>query len=419
MKKTFNEWLTEKGLDLNTVEVQKQAELLGEFNAEISKAIDEAIDTKIDKSEIDALKLELAETMTKANAVNVQILKDQGAALLTLQKQLAEDPSSDTLLKEVLEHKDALIKAVKENSALDFTVKANFLRASVGASTQSMRLESIGQLAHRSLRMYDLFNKVPVGTGSNGVIRYADWTQATVVRAAASVAEGATFPESTATFTEYSLSLEKIGDTIPMSEESLFDIPRFTRELENFLQVNVALVEDTQLLVGSGAANQMKGAYTSAGTYTPVASGIVDASIYDLLVKTSEDMMKDANSKYSANHAILNIVDINRMKLKKDGNNNYMMPPFVTDSGMKVDNMTIIESNAMVANTCMVMDSRFGTIYEVEGFSITAGHVANQFKEDLVTLKAKKREALLIRSADLGGFKKVVDIDAALVLLAT
>jgi hypothetical protein len=107
------------------------------------------------------------------------------------------------------------------------------------------------------------------------------------------------------------------------------------------------------------------------------------------------------------------------MKLKKDGNNNYIMPPFVTDLGMKVDNMTIVESNAMVANTCMVMDSRFGTIYEVEGFSITAGHVANQFKEDLVTLKAKKREALLIRSADLGGFKKVVDIDAALVLLAT
>lgn len=419
MKKTFKEWLAEKGENLEGMELDAQMKLMEQYNIEISKAIDEAIEAKASKEDIGALKTEFSDLLIKQNNTNAEILKKQGKALVDLQKSLAKNPQEKGLLDQVKEEKEALENAVKLHKSHDFVVKADFLRAGVTNSTQALRLDSIGQLAHRALRMRDLFNVVPVGEGSNGVIRYADWDSASITRAAASVAEGAAFPESTAVFEEYTISLEKIGDTIPISEESLYDIPRFARELEMFLEINVALVEDTQLLVGTGASNQLTGAYTSAGTYTAAASGITDASIYDLLVKAAEDMMAGANSKYSANVAVMNIVDINKMKLKKDANNNYIMPPFVTESGQMVDGMRIVESNAMVANTLLVMDSRFGTIYEVEGYNVTTGHVADQFKEDLVTLKAKKREALLIREADKGGFKKVTSISAALTTLAT
>ena len=49
--------------------------------------------------------------------------------------------------------------------------------------------------------MYDVFAKIPVsGSNNNGVITYTDWDEATTVRAADMIAEGGTFPESTATF---------------------------------------------------------------------------------------------------------------------------------------------------------------------------------------------------------------------------
>ena len=130
-------------------------------------------------------------------------------------------------------------------------------------------------------------------------------------------------------------------------------------------------------------------------------------------------MTSGKRSKYMPNFALMNISDINKMKLKKDGNENYIMPPFVTDGGQTVDGLTIIQSAAVTADTMLIGDGRYGSIYEVEGYNVTTGHSGTQFVEDLVTLKAKKREGLLIRVADRGAFKKETGIAAALVTLAT
>ena len=72
-----------------------------------------------------------------------------------------------------------------------------------------------------------------------------------------------------------------------------------------------------------GLGNNIKGLITFLPAYTPVASGIVDASIYDLFVKLRESIEAQAGNKYRTNFAVMNIVDINKYKLKKDANNNY------------------------------------------------------------------------------------------------
>ena len=53
------------------------------------------------------------------------------------------------------------------------------------------------------------------------------------------------------------------------------------------------------------------------------------------------------------------------------------------------------------------------------GVVLSKGYGANQFTEDMMTLKARKRLAFLIREADKTGFKRVTSISAALVTLAT
>jgi HK97 family phage major capsid protein len=265
-----------------------------------------------------------------------------------------------------------------------------------------------------------MFPKRTLSPEHNGVVRYIDWDAATTVRAAAMVAEGGAFPESTATFQEYTQTLEKIGDTIPITEEALRDTSRLAGEVERFLGVNISIVEDTQLLSGNGTSPNIKGIYTYASAYTAAASGITDANIYDLIVKMSENITSGNGSKYRPNFVIMNIADINKFKLKKDSTNNYIVPPFTSESGMVIDGIRVIENNGLTANTLVMGDSRYAEIWEDgAGYEMTVGEVDAQFKSDFKTLKGRKRMLLLVRKADESGFRKCTSISAALTTLAS
>ena len=153
--------------------------------------------------------------------------------------------------------------------------------------------------------------------------------------------------------------------------------------------------------------------------YTPVASGITDASIYDLFVKLRESIETGARSKYLTDFAVMNIADINKYKLKKDANNNYIMPPFVDANGTRIDGVTVIEDNAVTANTMFIGDRQFARIYETAGVGFEMGYINTDFTDGRKRMRLYNRLLFLIREADRSGFLKVTDIDAALTTLAT
>ena len=96
------------------------------------------------------------------------------------------------------------------------------------------------------------------------------------------------------------------------------------------------------------------------------------------------------------------------------------MPPFVDANGAMIDGLVVLENNNVADNVCYVGDSRYGTIYEgAEGYSVNLGMVNNQFMEDMKTLKARKRIALLIKGSEQAAWRKVASISAALVTLAS
>jgi HK97 family phage major capsid protein len=204
-----------------------------------------------------------------------------------------------------------------------------------------------------------------------------------------------------------------------MSEEMLYDAELFAAELENFLRVNVAIKVDTDLVSGDGASPNINGIVNQMSAYAPAAAGITDASIYDLLVKVREAITAPYGGKYNPNVALMNITDINKMKLKKDANNNYILPPFFDKAGNEVDGIIVVECNSVVANTAYVGDSRYGAIYEQPGIMVQTGFATGDFESDMMTIKARRRLNLLIRNVDRTGWLKVTDIAAALVTLAS
>lgn len=337
-----------------------------------------------------------------------------GVGLKKLQESgpVKEEAIRDRLLK----NHDALkrmAQGTKESFILN-NVKTDVLRSNVSGSTQAYRIPGVNEQAYAATILANLFTPGTIGPDNNGTIRYVD--QNAITRNADTVAEAAQFPESAITWIERNLPVQKIGDTIPVTHEAMMDVDFISGELNKLLNVNVALKEDGQIWSGDGTPPNLVGAYTTATTFNAatMAAKKQDASIYDLIRSVKVQITNGKESKYMPNFVVMNPEDVDTMQSKKDANNNYVMPPWVSNDGMIINGMPIVESPTVTQNTMMVGDFRHGTYWQAEGFEIEVGWVANQFIEDMMTLKARKRAALLIKTADITAFYKVTDITAAL-----
>jgi len=358
------------------------------------------------KAEIEALKGK--ETIEKSVFENLQEQVNQ-------LKEMKVTTTVKTIVEEIKENKEVL-KAIAKGGNAEVVLKADTLRASIATNPHVALVDGIGQLQRKKRSLYELFRKIPVGAGNhNGTIAYVDWDEATTVKAAASVAEGVAFAESTAKFKGYTLALQKIGDSLPVSEEFFNDEVMAAAELELFLDANVLDKVASQIVVGDNTGTNLKGLITSSPAYTAVASGIADANIYDLIAKVSEDITSVGGAKYQPDFVAMNIADINKLKLKKDSTYNYVF----NFNDPRIGALNIVEDNNVTANTLYLGDSRFARIYEMGGVVVSKGYNGTDFAEDMLTLKARKRLAFLIREADKTGFRKVASISAALTTLAT
>jgi HK97 family phage major capsid protein len=387
--------------------------------------ITKKFDEKADATEIEKLKFQLdqlekqhAEKLSAKQTAEIDELKailvKQGEELTKLKTGAPNGSKEVSLHIELKDNKEALQNILKSGVG-EIELKANVLRASIATNPSQLIIDGIGQLQRMKRGLYNFIRKIPVGKGNhNGTIAYIDWDEATTVKAAAMVAEGAAFPESTATFKGYTLPLRKIGDTLPVSEEFFEDQEMAAGELELFLDANVNAKIDDEIINGDNTGQRLKGIFTTVPAFTAVASGIAQANIFDLIVKVAESITSVGGAKYQPDFVAMNIVDINKLVLKKDTNGQYLF-----SKNLQEVPYTIIEDNNVAANTMVLGDSRFARIYEMGGVVLSKGEVNAQFTSDMMTLKARKRLAFLIRQVDTTGFRKVASISSSLTTLAS
>ena len=347
----------------------------------------------------------------------LKAVETQGAEI----RKMLDDNAKPTIVKsigEVLHDAKDQIKALAAGgrNTVKLVVpgvnKTQVQRSSVSSSTQALRLTDIATLDYLNPVMASLFRTVQIGPDSNGTIRYMD--QQAITRNADNKAELSEAPESAITWIERTASLEKIMDSIPVSMESFRDVNFIEGEVNQLLNVNLTLKEDQQLYAGTGNAPQIKGFNVSAAAFDPTGySGTVDAAnIYDLIAAVRTAMM-NGNKKYAPTFIVMNPIDIFKSKVIKGADGHYILPPFVGPNGETVMGMRVVESSQVTANTFTMGDSRYGIIYEDGGIELEMGYVDDQFTKDTMTIKARKRMMLLIRTANEGGFKKVASISAS------
>lgn len=372
--------------------------------------------------QLEAFKTQITDLAVKADQTQIKVAFDKMEAEIEALKEKAKTPTVKVgIVEELKQNMDAIKSIAKRATADPITIKADTFRANIEDNEQSVMLQDIGQLQTRRLSMYDLFPRITVSNGNhNGTITYYDWDEATTVRAADSIAEGAPFPQSTAKWKKYSAVLEKIGDTLPVSAEFYEDAVMFANELDLFLKTNVDLEVDRQIANGDGTGNTLTGIMSVVPTFNPaLVSPVPAATFYDLLVKAMENITTVGGAKYMPNFVAMRKSEINRMRLTKDQNDNYIIPPFVTRDGREVDGLVVIEANVLPANQFVLGDSRFAKIYEMAGVQFERGTVNEQFTEDMETLKVRKRLMFLIRNVDRTGFVKVTNITNAIAAITT
>ncbi len=109
------------------------------------------------------------------------------------------------------------------------------------------------------------------GTTNGGSLTYMK--EDSFTNAAATVAEGASKPESTLTFSAVQEPARKIATFLPVSEEILEDVAQMRSYVDARLRLGVQMTEDDQLLNGDGVAPNFLGLMNRSGLATTVARG--------------------------------------------------------------------------------------------------------------------------------------------------
>jgi hypothetical protein len=346
---------------------------------------------------------------------------EQMTTLENMVKQLkdsqvqSEGNKENALVKEIESNKET-IKDIVAGQRGEIELKALTNRASIDGNTNAYVLPTIGQLGVKRRALYDVLPKIQLSTSANdnGVIKYHDWDEDTTVRAAAARAEGAAFPESTAKFIERTIKIEKIGDSLPVTEEFGEDAQLAAAELSRFLDVNVQTKIDADIINGNGTTPNIKGLLASVPAYTATEESIPAANLKDLVRKMRTAIVKTRGSKYNPDVVVMNSDTFDKYYLAKDDNNNYLF-----DENGRIAGLDVIEDNNIADNVLVVGDRRFATIYEKGGVVLSEGQINAQFTSDTKTIKARVRLAMLIRNVDATGFLKSTDIAEDLATLAT
>jgi HK97 family phage major capsid protein len=150
---------------------------------------------------------------------------------------------------------------------LDIELKALFDTTAAG-TPETTRGPRIEPYLTTPIQLTDL---IPQTTTAQTAVTYMEET--TFVNNAAAIAEGGLYPESQLGLEEVSSPVRKIGTWIPVTDETLEDIPRAMAYINNRLPFMVRQRLDALLLSGDGTGSNLTGILNTTGIQTQAKGG--------------------------------------------------------------------------------------------------------------------------------------------------
>lgn len=243
---------------------------------------------------------------------------------------------------------------------------------------------------NRRMTVRDLL--MPGSTNSN-MIQYVK--ESGYTNNAASVSEGDLKPESSLTFTLTQSPVVTIAHWLKASKIILDDWPQLQSYIDGRLRYGLQLVEENQLLKGSGVGNNLNGIYTQATAYSaPFApsGAFTKIDVIRLMLLQAE------LAEYPATGVVLHPSDWAAIELTKDSQRGYI---FANPQAMATPTLwgrRIVATQAMTVDTALVGAFTLGAqIFDREDANVVIStENSDDFVRNLITIRAEQRLALAV-----------------------
>lgn len=342
-----------------------------------------ALRERIEANEPDAIK-EGTELMN-----SIKSLEESVKAAETAQSLLKSiGTNNNTKEESTMEEKTVFENFLDQAKSVDTSVKGWSVSAHVKAATDVTMIGANVVETDRSVANVPSVKKVADRflnlTISGNAITY--FVQGATEGSAAVTAEGAKKPQLHVKFEPKTAALKKIAGYTKETDEVLTDAPFLAAAVENTLVYELESAENTEVITDIVGTSGI-GADTHDGT----ALGMVEKV---LSAKTT--IAK--NTAYKADVVFMNPADIEKIKLVKDANGNYIFGGPAADSDLTIWGLPVEESSDLTAGTFLVAAGKQAVkIYRKGGADVK---VYEQNEDDAiynrVTIIAEERLATAV-----------------------
>jgi len=246
----------------------------------------------------------------------------------------------------------------------------------------------------------DTFVEQYLTTGSTDLANVAYVNETAGEGDAAIVAEGGLKPLIDADFNTKFSSAEKVAGRMKASEESLSDYKWLQSAITGKLKGSHDRARQADVLTKViSSATPFNSALLSG--FEKLAVG--KSTIYDAIASVVATIAVESEGVYIPNVAFVNTIDALQMKLTKDENGNYVLPPFMDANGKMIEGVMVIAKPQITAGTYVIGDLKNINLLNVWGYSVRIGWENDDFSKNLVTMLGESRYHVYISDNDKRG----------------
>lgn len=406
--------------DFTTFTKDATAEELAEYynqkNQAKSDALQEAIDKKVSKVEIKALKAELMQDrILQMKSLN-ETLKQHGLLIKKLtEAEKAEPKAENSILEGLKKHKEALLK-IKEGSKDPIKVKvaATMLSStniSGGNVPVEQRLPGLDVIATRRIRLMDL---VARGVASSNLISWV--SQAAKDGAAGGTTEGALKNKIDFDLVVDTEALKQRTAFVKVSNQMVDDIDFLSSEINNELMRELMLDIENQVYQGDDTGNNLNGIRTVASAFAAgtFANTVDNANFVDVL-RVAMDQIDVANQE-PATAILAHPSDVTTLLLIKTSTTDrrYIDALQVVAGQLLLDGVPIVKTTLVTKGEYLVGNFPSATVWDRGEINIEVGLDGDDFTKNLRTIRGEWRGLVIVKTNKRSAFVSgVIATDAA------
>jgi HK97 family phage major capsid protein len=272
--------------------------------------------------------------------------------------------------------------------------KATFTGASLGDVPAYMyevdRFAEYVKEPDRLQFVRELLPTIGVSTGAVEFVREVEFTNNAGMVPEFTATDSTNKPESALSFEIVTVPIRTIAHYIPVTRQIVDDEAQLRGYIENRLLYGLRLVEDQQLLYGSGTGNDLNGILTDGGiqSYSQLSS----ETLIDAIRK---GITLSYVAEYRPTGIIMNHQDWQDIELTKGNDDHYIWVNVTTANGTRLWGLPVVSTNAIEQGTILLGDFQRGSlVHDRQNASIRLSDShADFFTKNLWALLAEERIA--------------------------